>query len=98
MKKIMTLVLMFTLLCFINGYAKTDKFETGELPKEIKIISQSSQQVFTYITAIDLSNNELIIIQIYNGQSYACLRTGIICDPKKQDNIIGSSAPFESKK
>lgn len=94
-KKIIFIFLLLAAAFSLN--AKIDKFKTGELPKNILIISQSSDFDETLITAIDLDNNELVIISTSGGGSYECFRTGIICDPNKQNLVKGESSPLKTR-
>lgn len=98
MKKLI-LLLLITLICVGNIYAKVpkNKFESGELPDNVFIISQSSEMEETYITAIDLDKNELVIIRIDFDGMYWCYRTGMKCDPDKQMFKEGKSAPFKTE-
>ena len=70
--------------------------QTGEIPKNAKVISQSSTMNNTIITLIDLDNNEIVILNIDYEGGYRLFRTGITCDPNKQIQVSGNSAPFQT--
>ena len=89
MKKFLFITVFFLSLASLQ--AQTQKFQKGEVPKNIVIVSQSSEMSETFITGIDLDNNELVIIRIdYDGQ-YWCYRTGITCAPENQSFVQGNS-------
>lgn len=70
-----------------------------DMPKEIIIISQSGTMYQLWITAIDLSNNELIILIYSHSGSESeienVIRTGIKIDPSKQLAVKGTDGPFK---
>lgn len=101
MKKITLLfTIIFILLISVSIFTKDNdrEFKDGDFPANILIIAQSSQQYGTFISAIDLDNNEYIILIVFQGGTFKCLRTGIKCDPQKQMIIQGKDAPFETQK
>ena len=94
LKKSLTVVL----LVLFSGslmYSKIKRLPEIELPKRIKIISQSSAQTYTKISAIDLSDNTLIILVVSSTGSYYCYSTGIKIDPKTQPFVQGQSSPTD---
>lgn len=95
-KKIFVLMLLFVFSVFFIHSASTN-FQKIELPKNILIVSQSSQNGSTVISAIDLDSNELLLIYFQWDGEYKCYKTGIKCDPNKQQKIDGKSAQFNSK-
>lgn len=100
-KKLMILMIMVAFMTTTVWAKAADHNRTlpsnGELPTHMTIISQTSEANQTIITAIDLSNNELVIICISSSVLYdhgiSCSRTGIIMDPN-QPLVQGSSRPF----
>jgi hypothetical protein len=97
MKKI--IVLMITLFIVSNVFAGN-----MDVPKSIKIIAQSGTSYSICITAIDLSNNELIIIEYAvkvgpagGGKIVNITHTGITLDPKEYTKITMTDIPFKTE-
>jgi hypothetical protein len=98
MKKTISIIIILLLLSInLNGASK-DKLKSL-IPKKIKIITQSSTQLTTQLTVIDLENNEVVILTIggMSGDINEINRTGIICDPNTQQPVPGKDAPSSSK-
>lgn len=73
--------------------------ENFKVPEKIKIISQSCNITYLFISAIDLSNNEFIIMVYSHGgkNSYLenVIRTGTFVDSQEQETVPGTDMPFE---
>jgi hypothetical protein len=93
MYKKIVLVLFFMIMAIFALSAKD--FEKSDLPKNLLVVSQSGDSTGIFIAAIDLDNNELVIIVVVVNGDYRCFRTGMICDPDMQKSIAGISAPFQ---
>ena len=94
-KIILTLIAVLLVVSFLFPIKKSTYFNRDEMPKNIFIISQSSEMNITFVLAIDLDNNELIFFTLDWDGEYRCFRTGIKCDPNKQIQVPGKSAPFK---
>jgi hypothetical protein len=81
MKKIfiiMSCVILLSGICFAK--------EEIVMPKNVKIIKQSSVTVHqnwiaTYLTVIDLANNEVVVLLFQNEQISQINRTGMFSNP-----------------
>ncbi|MGE5356286.1 MAG: hypothetical protein ACM3PT_08625 [Deltaproteobacteria bacterium] len=85
------LILLFTkfsAFCYASG-----ENDTISTPENVLIISQVCDEINMYYTAIDMNNNEMIIMIFRNGgflrdpESFRLrkvVRTGIKVDPEKQ--------------
>ncbi len=99
MKKILILLCILSLSMNFVYSANNDKNnkndknvqeeeETIEVPKNVRIISQSCNAVSLFITVIDLSNNEIVILEydsnqnLLTGDLLNIIRTGMFADPK----------------
>lgn len=92
MKKIF--IILAICLTTLSLQAK-GKFKEGELPKDMIVLSQSGNGAgTTVIGAVDLKNNEYVIIRLDQNASgtYWCYRTGITIDMSKQKAIEGTSS------
>jgi hypothetical protein len=88
MKKIL-LIFVFC-IAVVPAFAAT-KLEEIDVPKNVMVVSQSSDpNGFTNFSAIDLSNNDLVII-VFKGDdgSVKCYKTGAKSEPGKQAPIPG---------
>ena len=99
MKKYFFLIFIFIIFSS-NLFA-----EDFEVPKNIKIISQSCTFVSVFITVIDLSNNEIVLLEygakangIAKGKLVNVIRTGMFANPEKQSFLIGDDAPKKSQR
>jgi len=90
MKKI--LIILICLMIFIPGIFS----KNIEIPNNVKIIGLNSATGSLFITAIDLSNNEIIIFEYFsksyittkgNGTIINTFRTGIIVNPNDYKTV-----------
>jgi hypothetical protein len=74
---------------------------TEEVPKNIKIISQSCSSGYMFLTVIDLDSNKVVILTYgcdgISTRLISCLKTGIKIDPNKQGFVVGTDAPINKK-
>lgn len=95
------LILALMFLISLNIFAVSSKKhpENVEVPKKIKIISQSCNITYLFISAIDLSNSEFIIMIYSHGgkNSYLenVIRTGTFVNVENQETVPGTDMPFE---
>ena len=95
MKKIILIILCLSL---ISSFSFAKNKEELVVPKNIKIISQSSDMDQTYITVIDLDNNEVVIL-VYSGTVGLnnVIRTGAFVNPKDQLSFSGKDSPIQPR-
>ena len=68
--------------------------ENVQIPNQVKFLSQSCDMNSLYQSVIDLSNNELIVLEYNSRILYHVYRTGIIINPDEHTISHGTSAPF----
>lgn len=73
-----------------------------ETPKKVKIISQSCTMASVFVSVVDLSNNEVVILEYVTkngnfGRLINVIRTGMTVDPKKITFLEGKDVPFQPK-
>lgn len=100
MKKItiIGLVLLLLISTSISVYAKKDL----QVPTNVKLISQSCMKDALFVTVIDLSNNEVVILSYYlkpmltspSLQLLDVCRTRMFVNPNEQQPVKGVDAPF----
>ena len=97
MKKIIFMIIIITISTFFT-FSKD-----FEVPKNVKIISQSCAMTSFFVSVIDLSNNEVIILEYSTkaglmGKLINLIRTGMFVNPEKQSFLEGKDCPYESQK
>ncbi|MDE5422827.1 hypothetical protein L3073_11460 [Ancylomarina sp. DW003] len=70
------------------------------VPEHALFISQSGTQTYTSQTVIDLTNNEMVILQFNEKTIFNVIRTGISLNPKNYsgNKIVTYDTPFEKIK
>jgi hypothetical protein len=96
MKKIFFIILILSFNVLLNSVEI-------EAPKNVKIISQSCDISSVYVTVVDLSNNEIVILNYLSNTIkkqlvlIAIVRTGMIVNPDKISFFNGIDCPFKRK-
>ena len=65
-----------------------------KIPTQAKFLSQSCDMDNLYQSMVDLSNNELIILEYSFGRLHYVYRTGITINPDEHIVSYGTDAPF----
>ena len=94
MKKILVLFLVFILL--ISTAAITLAKPEVEAPSKVKVIAQNTAFSALCLTVIDLSNNEVVILEYdasRNMKLCVVTRTGMFVNPNEQGSLISTDQP-----
>lgn len=101
MKKKLMIMLVMVACMSTAAYAKKSKDSdapipagiiahevTNEVPTDIKVLAVTALGASrVQVTAIDLSNNEMLYLIVYYGQETKIYRTGITVDPYNLDSV-----------
>lgn len=98
MKK--TILIFLCLLIFIAVVKPKEKEkEVVQIPENLKIIAFTGTEGYVNISAIDLDNNELIIIVVNPAfETIRVIRTGAVVNPKDYNKLSMTDAPFGKEK
>ena len=98
MKRILLLFLGLIFLVGCNTMQTTVKPpENVNVPKKVKFLAQSCTENALFQSLIDLSNNELVVLEYMSGVLYRIYRTGIFLNPADYAVHSGIDAPFQDR-